>query len=457
MATATATLVTEAHELRAIHSGTAQAPHESGVWDEPGRTIAEPAAPNPSNVRIATTIAQLASINLLSSFTNGVITVGLPTIARDISLARELYLWPISVFGLTCGSMLLMAGSIADVVGARRVELLGCFMLGVFSLACGLADTGLQLTLFRAFQGVAMAIHLPATVSIVTATIPKGKARNMAFAALGFARDIGYAVGLVLSGVLIQTSGWRLNFYLAGGAMLILATVAVWGLPKEQGISTSSEGFIKELYHKIDWAGSIIISGGLALLTYALAFQEIQDAGTLTTSLQLLPNVVVGVVLGLSCGLFVDKVAAGWLVTITSILCACAPLLMAIMNPRWTYWYMAFWAQALSPVSVDVLFTVGMLIVSDVFPDKSQALAGAVFNTVGQFGLSFGVGLCQLVALGITGNQAQASHGSELPEGDTLLRGYRAAFRTMHGFMLLCTIVALFGLRRVGKVGLKRD
>jgi len=151
------------------------------------------------------------------------------------------------------------------------------------------------------------------------------------------------------------------------------------------------------------------------------------------------------------------------------MLCACAPFLMAIMDPKWTYWFMAFWAQALSPVSVDVLFTVGMLIVSDVFPDKSQALAGAVFNTVGQFGLSFGVGLCQLVALGVTGNQGQASHGdqnqsdashqsSELPEGDTLLlRGYRASFWTMHGFMLLCTIVALFGLRRVGKVGLKRD
>ena len=89
---------------------------------------------------------------------------------------------------------------------------------------------------------------------------------------------------------------------------------------------------------------------------------------------------------------------------------------------------MAFWAQALSPFSVAVLFTVGMLIVSDVFPDKSQALAGAVFNTVGQFGLSFGLGLCQLVALGVTGNQGQASHGlgdashqsSELPQGDTL-------------------------------------
>ncbi len=275
MATTTTTLVTESQELQAIRSGTARASHESTVWDDLGRTIAEATEPKPSNVRAATTLVQLASINLLSSFTNGVITVGLPTIARDISLARELYLWPISVFGLTCGSMLLMAASIAKRGRGTPGRAYGCFMLGVFSLACGLADTGIQLTLFRAFQGVAMAIHLPASVSMVTATIPKGKARNMAFAALGFARDIGYSVGLVLSGVLIQTSGWRLKFYLAGGAMLILATMAFCGLPKEKDtstrIGTASEGFTKELYHKIDWAGSIIISGGLALLTYVLA------------------------------------------------------------------------------------------------------------------------------------------------------------------------------------------
>lgn len=273
MATTITTLVPESHELHAISPGAARASIEPRVWDDHGRTIAESerAVPKPSNVRIATTVVQLASLNLLSSFTSGVITVALPTIARDISLARELYLWPVSVFGLTCGSMLLMAGSIADVVGARRVELVGCFMLGIFSLACGLANTGIQLTVFRAFQGVAMAIHLPASVSIVTATVPKGKARNMSFAALGFARDIGYSVGLVLSGVLIQTSGWRLNYYLAGGAMLIVSIVAVWGLPKETDTNPLSGGFIKELYHKIDWAGSIIISGGLALLAYVLA------------------------------------------------------------------------------------------------------------------------------------------------------------------------------------------
>jgi MFS family permease len=267
----TATLAAQAHELQNHRSATTQLPHESGPWDEPGHTLSDASSPKPSNIRIAGTILQLASVNLLSSYANGVLTVGLPTIARDLELARELYLWPLSVFGLTCGSMLLLAGSITDVVGARRVELVGIFMLGIFMLACGLADTGFQLTLFRAFQGVAMAVHLPAAVSIVTSTIPKGRARNMAFAAMGFARDIGFSVGLVLSGVLIQARGWRLNFYLAGGCMLLLAAVAVWGLPTTRKHATESGGTLKELYHSVDWAGAIIISGGLALLAYILA------------------------------------------------------------------------------------------------------------------------------------------------------------------------------------------
>jgi MFS family permease len=267
----TATLATQAHELQNQSSAVTQLPHESGPWDEPGHTLGDASPPKPSNLRIAGTILQLASVNLLSSYANGVLTVGLPTIARDLELARELYLWPLSVFGLTCGSMLLLAGSITDVVGARRVELVGIFMLGIFMLACGLADTGVQLTLFRAFQGVAMAVHLPAAVSIVASTMPKGRARNMAFAAMGFARDIGFSVGLVLSGVLIQAKGWRLNFYLAGGGMLLLGAVAVWGLPMAKKRATASGGILKELYHSVDWVGAIITSGGLALLAYVLA------------------------------------------------------------------------------------------------------------------------------------------------------------------------------------------
>lgn len=278
MATTTTrtTLTTEQYELHAVQPAQLRASQESQQasqnWENAvGRSIADDAAPKTSKTRMITTIVQLAAVNLLSSLTNGVMTVGLPTIGRDINLPRELYLWPLSVYGLTCGSMLLMAGSITDVVGARRVELAGCFALGIFVLACGLAETGIQLTLFRAFQGVAMAVHLPAAVSIATSTIPKGKGRNMAFAALGFARDIGYSVGLVLGGIIIQTRGWRLNFHLAGGGILIIAIAAFWSLPTEQKSRAPSTSLLRELGTKVDWAGSIIISSGLAILAYVLA------------------------------------------------------------------------------------------------------------------------------------------------------------------------------------------
>jgi MFS family permease len=267
------TTITEATELEGIHTTTNTTPRESSQWEQPDHTLTEPITTpaKPSNLRIVSTVLQLASLNLLSSFTNGVITVGLTTIARDISLPRELYLWPLSVYGLTCGSMLLMAGSITDVVGPRRVELVAAFLLGVFVLACGVADTGLQLTLFRAFQGVAMAMHLPAAVSIVAGAVPRGKARNMSFAALGFARDIGYSVGLVLSGFLIETRGWRLNFYLAGGGVLVLAAVAAWSLPMERDSKETTRTLLQQLWRKVDWAGAVIISAGLALLAYVLA------------------------------------------------------------------------------------------------------------------------------------------------------------------------------------------
>ena len=150
-----------------------------------------------------------------------------------------------------------------------------------------------------------------------------------------------------------------------------------------------------------------------------------------------------GVAIGLSCGFFVHKVAAGWLVTSTSILCACAPLFMAVMDPKWTYWYMAFWAQALSPISVSVLVTVGMLIVSDVFPDKSQALAGAVFNTFAQLGASIGICVMSVISASVTAKSKIEDKNSPA----ALMEGYRVSFWTLFACMLAAAVIGGLGLR----------
>ena len=71
---------------------------------------------------------------------------------------------------------------------------------------------------------------------------------------------------------------------------------------------------------------------------------------------------------------------------------------MALINLKWPYWYDAFFAQILQSLSAEVLFTVGMLVVSDVFPTRTQALAGAVFNAVAQFGSSIGLTVTPIIS-----------------------------------------------------------
>lgn len=164
-----------------------------------------------------------------------------------------------------------------------------------------------------------------------------------------------------------------------------------------------------------------------------------------------MPSLLVGVVLNFTTGLFVDRLPALWIVTASSIICAVAPLLMAVIKVKSSYWANAFVAQLLGPVSTDVLFTVGLIIISDNFPDNTQALAGAVFNTASQFGQALAVGVMQIVSTLVTkdsGNKTKAL---------AVMEGLRASFWTMFGLMMVCTIWGAIGLQKTGKVGLKRD
>ena len=100
-----------------------------------------------------------------------------------------------------------------------------------------------------------------------------------------------------------------------------------------------------------------------------------------------------------------------------------------------------------------VIFTAGILLISEVFPDQTQALAGAVFNTVGQFGQAIGLALIGVVSDSITSNSKYTDKTSPA----ALLVGYRAGFWMCTGWMALICIIGALGLRKSGTVGLKRD
>ncbi|KAI8255460.1 putative MFS-type transporter [Colletotrichum sp. SAR 10_98] len=184
----------------------------------------------------------------------------------------------------------------------------------------------------------------------------------------------------------------------------------------------------------------------------SLFFQEVQGLSATETSTRLLPSLVVGIILNFTTGLFVHKVSARWLVAGSSIVCAGGPVLMALAKPERPYWYNAFFAQLLQPISGDILLTVGLIIVSEAFPEDTQALAGAVFNAASQFGTSLGLAIMQVVA-GVVTKKAAAR---EAPV-DALLLGYRASFWAMTGFMVLCFALGLVGLHKTGKVGNKKE
>lgn len=225
-----------------------------------------------SKLRIALVILQPSMVNFFKSFTSGTVTVALPAMARDLAIPRSLYLWPASVDRLTSGSLLLIAGSIADMIGSRNVELVGVTLLGVFTLAGGFAQSGIQLVVFRALQGMATAMHLPASVSLIAAGIPEGRARNFGFSCLGLSQLLGFSVGLVVSGLLVERAGWRSSFYLSGGGLLVSAGAAFWILPKVESRKDISEVSIWQLlYKEVDWVGGVLASGGLALLAYVLS------------------------------------------------------------------------------------------------------------------------------------------------------------------------------------------
>lgn len=227
-------------------------------------------APVLSKNRAAIVITQLIGLQLFSSFCNGIIVVGLPAITETLNIGPGLLLWPTSVFYLTAGSCLMLAGSIADVVGTKPMILAANILLIASALACGLARTGGELIAFRGLQGVSSAMAVPASVSIISTNIAHGRPRNLGFSCLGFSSPLGFLLGLVLGGVFVDTVGWRPAFYLAGATTAVLCVFGFWVLPRDpQPRPVRLIG--KQLALDIDWVGTMVLSTGIAILSYVLA------------------------------------------------------------------------------------------------------------------------------------------------------------------------------------------
>jgi MFS family permease len=250
-----------------------------------------------SRLQSVTVITTLAGISFLNTMGSGILIAALPRIARDLGLSQALILWPAAVYALAAGCLLLIFGAAADAIGTKLVWITGGFLYTIFTLAIGFAQTGIQIILFRAFQGVAIAMCLPTAVSLITNTFPKGKWRNTAFAMNGMGQPLGYALGLVLGGILTDTIGWRWAYYMMTIISFCLSTAAIWSLPSIP--RHSDKTWSRQLLEDIDWLGAVLMSAGLGLLFYVLA-----TTASSYTSIRSAPSIAILVVSLLLLGSF---------------------------------------------------------------------------------------------------------------------------------------------------------
>ncbi len=138
-----------------------------------------------------------------------IVNVALPTIGEALDFSESNLPWVVNAYVLTFGGFLLLGGRIADLLGRRRIFMVGLVLFALASLAGGLATNAGQLIAARAVQGLGAAILSPAALSIVTTTFRDGAERNKALGVWGAVAGSGGAAGVLLGGVLTDGLGWE--------------------------------------------------------------------------------------------------------------------------------------------------------------------------------------------------------------------------------------------------------
>ena len=143
-----------------------------------------------------------------------IVNVSLPTIGRALHFSETNLQWVATAYALTFGGFLLLGGRAADLLGRRRVLMVGLALFTAASLACGLARSDAFLIGSRAVQGIGAAIMLPAALSIVMNMFAEGAERNKALGIWGGLGAAGATVGCIVGGLLTSYAGWEYIFYL---------------------------------------------------------------------------------------------------------------------------------------------------------------------------------------------------------------------------------------------------
>jgi EmrB/QacA subfamily drug resistance transporter len=190
-----------------------------------------------------------------------IVNVALPSIKTDLHFSQVSLQWVITAYSILFGGALMLGGRLADLLGRRRLFVIGLTLFTASSLLDGLAWSEGSLIAFRTLQGLGAALLSPAALSILTTTFEEGRERNLALGIWGAVSGSGGAAGVLLGGALTSGLGWSWIFFI--------------NVPVGVAVIASTPFLLREsradLAHRhFDFAGAASITSGLMLLVYAM-------------------------------------------------------------------------------------------------------------------------------------------------------------------------------------------
>ena len=188
-----------------------------------------------------------------------VVNVALPALQSSLGATVIDVQWVVESYGLFLGALILVGGSVGDLLGRRRVFVAGVTVFAVASAWCGLAPNIHQLVIARAAQGVGAAFLTPGSLAIISASFEQ-KERGRAIGTWSGFTAITTAVGPVLGGWLIQHASWRWAFLINLPLAAAVIAISLRYVPESR--STAAK--------RVDWWGAFFATVGLGGLVYGL-------------------------------------------------------------------------------------------------------------------------------------------------------------------------------------------
>lgn len=188
-----------------------------------------------------------------------VVNVALPALQSSFHATVADVQWVIESYGLFLAALILVGGALGDVMGRRRIFLIGVVLFAIASAVCGLSANITQLIIGRAVQGIGAALLVPGSLAIISASFDQ-ESRGRAIGTWSGFTAVTAAMGPLLGGWLIDHASWHWVFFINLPLALAVIVISLWHVPESRSVTP----------RRVDWAGAVLASLGLGGLVNGL-------------------------------------------------------------------------------------------------------------------------------------------------------------------------------------------